>query len=134
MLESVSTDSRHYPQERGARFAEGGGRFTGMPRMTLRLRYLTLKLRALCWVLRRLRAGLHSLARRQETGKLVIFKKSRSPMEERLCQKETLSMVLSLYLRSTLSIIFFQSLDKFGGAFEEHSSVSGRGRCGASGG
>jgi hypothetical protein len=33
-------------------FAEGGGRFTGMPRMTLRLRYLTLKLRALCWVLR----------------------------------------------------------------------------------
>jgi hypothetical protein len=36
---------------------KGGGRFTGMPRMTLRLRYLTLKLRALCWVLRRLRAG-----------------------------------------------------------------------------
>jgi hypothetical protein len=31
MLESVSTDSRHYPQERGARFAEGGGRFTAMP-------------------------------------------------------------------------------------------------------
>ncbi|MGB8901306.1 MAG: hypothetical protein WCC90_19645 [Methylocella sp.] len=57
MLESVSTDSRHYPQERGARFAEGGGRFTGMPRMTLRLRYLTLKLRALCWVLWRLRSG-----------------------------------------------------------------------------
>jgi hypothetical protein len=26
-------------------------------RMTLRLRYLTLKLRSLCWVLRRLRAG-----------------------------------------------------------------------------
>jgi hypothetical protein len=25
--------------------------------MTLRLRYLTLKLRALCWMLRRLRAG-----------------------------------------------------------------------------
>jgi hypothetical protein len=25
--------------------------------MTLRLRYLTLKLRALCWLLRRLRAG-----------------------------------------------------------------------------
>jgi hypothetical protein len=48
--------SRHYPQERGARFAEGGGRFAGMPRITLRLRYLTLKLRALCWVLRRLRA------------------------------------------------------------------------------
>ena len=39
MLECVSTDSRHYPQERGARFVEGGGRFTGMPRMTLRLRY-----------------------------------------------------------------------------------------------
>ncbi|MGC2225121.1 MAG: hypothetical protein WA624_23520 [Methylocella sp.] len=57
MLESVSTDSRYYPQERGARFAERGGRFTGMPRMTLRLRYLTLKLRALCWVLRRMRAG-----------------------------------------------------------------------------
>ena len=43
MLESVSTDSRHYPQVRGARFAEVGGR---MPRMTLRLRYRTLKLRA----------------------------------------------------------------------------------------
>ena len=38
-----------------ARFAKGSGRFTGV-RMTLRLRYLTLKLRALCWVLRRLRA------------------------------------------------------------------------------
>jgi hypothetical protein len=36
---------------------KGGGRFTGMPRMTIHLRYLTLKLRALCWVLRRLRAG-----------------------------------------------------------------------------
>jgi hypothetical protein len=55
MLESVSTDSRHYPLERGARFAEGDGHFTGMPRMTLRLRYRTWKLRALCWVLRRLR-------------------------------------------------------------------------------
>ena len=52
MLESVSTDSRHYPQERGARFAEGGGRFTGKPRMTIRLPYLTWKLRALCWLLR----------------------------------------------------------------------------------
>ena len=51
------TDSRHYPQERGARFAEGGGRFTGMPRMTLRLRYRTWKLRALCWVLRALAHG-----------------------------------------------------------------------------
>ena len=30
-----------------------------------------------------------------------------------------LSMVFSLYLRSPLGIIFFQSLDKFGGAFEE---------------
>ena len=29
-------------------------------RMTLRLRYLTLKLRALCWALRRLRAGQRS--------------------------------------------------------------------------
>jgi len=57
IVAGARTDSRHYPQERGARFAEGGGRFTGMPRMTLRLRYLTLKLRALCWVLRRLRAG-----------------------------------------------------------------------------
>jgi hypothetical protein len=28
-------------------------------------------------------------------------------------------MVLSLYLRSTFSIMFFQSLDKIGGAFEE---------------
>jgi hypothetical protein len=28
-------------------------------------------------------------------------------------------MVLSLYLCTTLGIIFFQSLDKFGGAFEE---------------
>jgi hypothetical protein len=57
MLESVSTDSRHYPQVRGARFAEGGGRFPGKSRITLRLRYLTLKLRALCWLLRRMRAG-----------------------------------------------------------------------------
>jgi hypothetical protein len=64
-----STDYRHYPQERGARFAEGGGRFTGMPRMTLRLRYRTWKLRALCWVLRRARGAPFS-ARRQETGKL----------------------------------------------------------------
>ena len=54
MLESVSTDSRHYPQERGARFAEGGGRFTGMPRMTppaFAIALPTGKLRALCWVL-----------------------------------------------------------------------------------
>jgi hypothetical protein len=57
MLESVSTDSRHYPQVRGARFGEGGGRFTGMPHTTLRLRYRTWKPRALCWVLERLRAG-----------------------------------------------------------------------------
>jgi hypothetical protein len=33
--------------------------------------------------------------------------------------KEGLSMVLSLYLRSPPGIIFLQSLDKFGGAFEE---------------
>jgi len=46
-----------HPQERGAHFAEGGGRFTGMPRMTLRLRYRILKLRVPCWVLRRLRPG-----------------------------------------------------------------------------
>jgi hypothetical protein len=58
MLESVSTDSRHYPQKRGARFAEGGRRFTGMPHMTtLRLRYLTWKLRAPCGISRRRRAG-----------------------------------------------------------------------------
>jgi hypothetical protein len=55
MPENVSTDSRHYPEVRGARFVEGRGRFTGMPR--IRIRYLTYKLRALCWVLRRLRAG-----------------------------------------------------------------------------
>jgi hypothetical protein len=47
---SASTDSRHYPQVRGARFAGGGGRFAGMPRITLRIRYLTLKLRALSWL------------------------------------------------------------------------------------
>jgi hypothetical protein len=35
----------HYPQERGARFAEGGGRFTReCPAWMLRLRYLTWKL------------------------------------------------------------------------------------------
>jgi len=60
MLESVSTDSRQYPQVRGARFAEGAGRFTGMLRMIqlarIRIRYLTLKLRAPCWVLERLMA------------------------------------------------------------------------------
>jgi hypothetical protein len=54
---SKSLASRHYPQVRGARFAEGGGRFTGMHRKTLRLRYRTLKLRALCWVLQRLRGA-----------------------------------------------------------------------------
>jgi hypothetical protein len=57
MPESDSTDSRQYPQVRGARFAERAGRFTGMPRMTLRLYLSHWKLRALCWVLRRLRAG-----------------------------------------------------------------------------
>jgi hypothetical protein len=36
---------------------KGDGRFTGMPRMTIRLRYRTWKLHALCCVLRRLRAG-----------------------------------------------------------------------------
>jgi hypothetical protein len=53
-----------------------------------------------------------------ETG-ILRHKKSRWPREERLCRKEGLSMVLSLYLRSTLGIIFFPSPDKFGGAFEE---------------
>ena len=37
MPEAARTDSRQYPQVRGARFAEGGGRFTAMPSMTLRL-------------------------------------------------------------------------------------------------
>ena len=116
MLESVSTDSRHYPQGRGGRFAEGGGRFTGMPRITLRGRYLTLKLRALLLGLRRLRAG--RLPRRQETGKLRRIQEIEMA-DRREAMKEGLSMVLSLYLRSTLGIIFFPSLDKFGGAFEE---------------
>jgi hypothetical protein len=49
--------------------------FTRMPRMTLRIRQHTLKLRALCWVLRRLKAragGLRGwserVARRQTQG------------------------------------------------------------------
>ena len=63
-------------------------------------------------------AALARAAGRQETANCVIFKKSRS-MEERLCPKEGLSMVLSLYLGSPLGIILFRSLDKFGGAFEE---------------
>ena len=58
----------------------------------------------------------------------VIFKKSRWPMEERLCRKEGLSMVLSLYLRSMLGIIFFQSLDKFGGAEEPFLRLEDRTR------
>ena len=41
-------------------------------------------------------------------------------------------MVLSLYLRSTLGIIYFQTLDKFGGAFEE-PFLRLVVRCGASG-
>ena len=93
--------------------------FTRMPRMTLRIRHHTLKLRALCWVLRRLRAGRLSWLDARKPANYVIFKKSRWPIEERLCRKEDLSMVLSLYLCTTLGIIFFQSLDKFGGAFEE---------------
>ncbi len=44
----------------------------------------------------------------------VIMKKAHARLREL-----GLSMVLSLYLRSPLGIIFFQSLDKFGGAFEE---------------
>jgi len=65
--------------------------------------------------------------RRQGTGKML--KKSRWPMEERLCRQEGLSMVLSLYLRSTRGINSV-ALSK------SHSSVSSRGRdrCGASGG
>ena len=46
MPEIVSTDFRHYSARTRCE------RFTGMPRMTLRLRYLTWKLRALCFVLR----------------------------------------------------------------------------------
>jgi hypothetical protein len=72
-----------------------------------------------CWVLRRLRAGRIPWLDARKPANCVIFKKSRWPMEERLCRKEDLSMVLSLYLCTTLGIIFFQSLDKFGGAFEE---------------
>jgi hypothetical protein len=45
--------------------------------MMLRIRYLTLKLRALCWVMRRLRAGAPFLARgvvssRRKTSRVVI--------------------------------------------------------------
>ena len=64
-------------QENRESASSAGGRSRGKPRrqggigvLRIRLRYLNLKVRALCWVLRRLRAGLHSLARRQETGKL----------------------------------------------------------------
>ena len=70
MLESVSTDSRHYPQERSARFAEGGGRFTGMPRMTLRLRYLEASRAVLRFASAQGVSGAPFSARRQETGKL----------------------------------------------------------------
>jgi hypothetical protein len=57
VLESVSTDSRII-RKNAVHASQGGGRFTGMPCMTLRLRirYRTLKLRALCWVLRRMHA------------------------------------------------------------------------------
>ena len=67
----------------------------------------------------RLRAGAHSLARRQETGKLRHIQEIAMADGREAMPKEGLSMVLSLYLRSPLCIIFFQSLDKFGGAFEE---------------
>ena len=48
-----------YPARRRyrARESRGGNRLAIGERMMLRLRYLNLKLRALCWVLRRLRAG-----------------------------------------------------------------------------
>ena len=56
---------------------KGSGRFAGMPRMTLRLRYLTLKLRALCWVLAATARGAPFLARgvvssRRKTSRVVI--------------------------------------------------------------
>jgi hypothetical protein len=41
----------------GQRTRGSRARYAGKPRMTLRFRYRTLQLRALCWVLRRLRAG-----------------------------------------------------------------------------
>ena len=77
MLESVSTDSRYYPQERGARFAEVGGRFTGMPRMTLRLRYRTLKTSRVVLGLAAAARGAPFLARgvvssRRKTSRVVI--------------------------------------------------------------
>jgi hypothetical protein len=54
-------NARHYPQERGARFVNAVDASREMPRMTqlacIRIRYLTWKLRALCSLLRRLRAG-----------------------------------------------------------------------------
>jgi hypothetical protein len=64
-VRQVNVDRRDLPRilartsarKFGEMLESGGGRFTGMPRITLRLRYLTLKLSALCWVLWRLRAG-----------------------------------------------------------------------------
>jgi len=73
MPESASTDSRQYPQVRGARFAEGGGRFTGMPRMTMRLRYLTLKVRALCWVFAAAARGATRLAGAAGVGSMCLL-------------------------------------------------------------
>ena len=77
MLESVSTVSRHYPQEGGARFAKGSGRFTGMRCMTLRIRFLTWKLRALIWVLRRQRAVDYRSIYREKEKQLETIPKKR---------------------------------------------------------
>jgi hypothetical protein len=74
--------------------------------------------RAVLGVLRRLRVGRLSWLDARKPANSVIYSRN-SPMDGRLCRKDGLSMVLSLYLRTTLGIIYFQSLEKFGGAFEE---------------
>jgi hypothetical protein len=97
MLESVSTDSRHYPQEGGARFAEGGGRFTGMPRMTLRLRYITLKLRAMCWVLRWLRAARISWLDARKPANCLIQEIAMADGREAVPKRGLINGSLSLF-------------------------------------
>ena len=87
--------------------------------LPLLLRYRTRNLRALCWVLAAAARGAHSLARRQETGKLRHIQEIAMADSREAMPKRGLSMVLSLCLHSALGIIFSPSLDKFGGAFEE---------------
>jgi hypothetical protein len=68
-------------------------------------------------------------ARRQETGKLRHIQEiAMADGREAMPRKDGLSMVLSLYLRSTLGIIFFQSHDKFGGAEEPFLRLEDRTR------